>query len=127
MARCSICNMDCFNATRIARERNLYDPHGGYLGIMYCVIPSCHCGQPFCRDCGLNHMDFLGIISTSCQNILANSLDQEQAEKAKPKTQAKYIAKTRATLNGENRSQLERPQYRDPALLLREATETSTA
>ena len=121
-----MCNIDCSTATRIARERNLYDPSCGYHGIMYCVIPSCHCGQPFCRDCGLNHMYFVGVFNTSCQHVLPNNPDQEQAAKAKPKAQAKYIAKAGAELNDKNRqsqAQLERPQYRDPASLFREATE----
>ena len=124
MAWCSVCNMDCFNATRIAYERNLFDPTCGYQGIMYCVIPSCRCGQAFCRHCALNHMDFMAGINTSCQHALPNDLDQEQTAKAKPKAQAKYIAKARADLNGKNKeslAQLGRPQYRDPVLLFQEA------
>jgi len=70
-------------------------------------------------------MYFMAGINTSCQHALPNNLDLEQTAKAKPKAQAKSIAKARADLNGKNKeslAQLGRPQYRDPALLFQAAT-----
>ena len=51
-------------------------------------------------------MYFMAGINTSCQPALPNNLDLEQTAKAKPKAQAKYIAKARADLNGKNKESL---------------------